>query len=128
MNQKFLPIETVALIHEVEPIDIKNIYYKNKSDERFKVVDGNLFVVENYKYPLADELDNLRQKAMIIANNEARLCKELSKISDIEYVTLRQYFYRFTFKHIETAKKVIEALTLYINQNSLFPIEELNYE
>lgn len=128
MNQRFLPIQTVARMNEVEPIFILNIYYKNKYDERFKEIDGKLFVAENYKYPLADELEELRQKALIVAHNENALCLELAKIGNLKYQTIRRYLYRFTFKHIEVAKRIINLLIQYIERNSLFPVDELRYE
>jgi hypothetical protein len=128
MKQKYLPIDTVSILNEVEPIEIMNLYYKNKEDERFKVIDGNVFVIENYKYPLADELNKLREKALIIASNENRLCKELSEMSGIDYDTLRKYFYRFTFKQMSKAKQVLNLLKLYVKNNSLFTEEELTYD
>ncbi|MCK5111074.1 MAG: hypothetical protein KAQ94_06090 [Arcobacteraceae bacterium] len=128
MTQKYLPIQAVATINEVEPIKIMSIYYKNKDDERFKIIDGKVFVVENYKYPFADELNELREKALVISHNENKLCHELSLLGNTNKDTLRKYFYRFTFKQVKQAKELIALLTLYINQNSLFPTEELNYE
>lgn len=128
MNQRFLPVNTVATLNDVEPIAIMYIYYKNKNDERFKIIDGKLFVVENYKYPLADELDTIRQKALIVAGCEYKLCKELAAMGNINHNTIRKYLYRFTFKHIELAKKIITLLITYIERNSLFPMEELCYK
>jgi len=125
---EFLPVETVAELNEVEPINILNIYYKNKSDERFKIIDNKLCVVSNYSYPFADELNEWREKALIIASNENNLCRELSCMCDINPKTLQKYFYRFTFKQIKTAKKIIKLLKQYTKQNSLFPVEELIYE
>jgi len=126
--KSYLPIEKVALLNEVEPINILNIYYKNKSDERFKIIDNKVCVLENYRYPYADEVNELRQKALIIARSENALCKEISKMCDIKQDTLYKYFFRFTFKQIKVAKQIIVLLNEYINQNSLFPADELCYE
>lgn len=128
MNQIFLPIKTVADLNEIEPIHIMNIYYKNKKDERFKLQDGKLLVIDNYRYPFAQEVESLRNKALIIARTETHLCKELEKISDFSFYQLNKYFYRFTFKQIKLAKQIIQLLKKYIKQNSLFPEEELSYE
>lgn len=128
MMLNYLPLKAVAQINEIDPKLIYQIYSKNKKDERFKMIDGKLYVIENYKYPLADELDTLRHKALIIAHKESTLCMELSRMGNIKYQTIRKYLYRFTFKQMELAKKIISLLTIYIETNSLFPVEELRYE
>ncbi len=128
MKPIFLPVQIVADINEVDANNIKLIYHKNKDDERFKIVDGKLHVMENYRYPFAEQLDELRQKALIVSHNENNLCVELSKMTGIKKTTLNKYFYRFTFKQIKQAKLLINALKTYIHQNSLFPVEELNYD
>jgi hypothetical protein len=131
MKPKYLPVEDVAVINEIDVNSLKSLYSKNTvfgNEERFKMIDGKLYVLENYKYPFADEINDLRQKALILAYNENNLCKQLSKLSGIKKTTLDKYFYRFTFKQIKQAKKIIALLTLYINQNSLIPIEDLTYD
>jgi hypothetical protein len=131
MKPKYLPVEDVAVINEIDVNSLKSLYSKNTvfgNEERFKMIDGKLYVLENYKYPFADELNDLRQKALILAYNENNLCKQLSKLSGIKKTTLDKYFYRFTFKQIKQAKEIIALLTLYINQNSLIPIEDLTYD
>jgi hypothetical protein len=131
MKPKYLPVEDVAVINEIDVNSVKSLYSKKTvfgNEERFKMIDGKLFVLENYKYPFADELNDLRQKALILAHNENNLCKQLSKLSGIKKTTLDKYFYRFTFKQIKRAKEIIALLTLYINQNSLIPIEDLTYD
>jgi len=105
-----------------------SIYYKNRNDERFKTIDNKLHVIENYRYPFADELNDLREKALVISHSENNLCRELSILGNINKETIRKYFYRFTFKQIKPVKELISLLTTYINQNSLFPTEELCYE
>lgn len=126
--EDFLPVETVAELNEVEPINILNIYYKNKNDERFKIIDNKLCVISNYAYPFANELNEWREKALIIASNENTLCRDLAQMSGINAKTLQKYFYRFTFKQVKTAKKIIALLKVYTKQNSLFPVEELSYD
>ncbi len=126
----FLPVETVAYLNDVDKYSIKYLAKKPVygNDKRFKIIDGKVFVLENYKYPLKDELIELYQKALIIAHNEHNLCSELSKISDINKHSLLKYFQRFTFKQIKQAEMIIELLKKYIKQNSLIPLGELNYE
>ena len=128
MSQKYLPINTVAELNEVEPHTIMNLYYKNKKDERFKTIDNQLCVLQDYQYPYAIELDKLRNIALVIASNENNLCVELANMSGENYQTFRKYFYRFTFKQVNTAKHMMNLLNSFINSNSLFPIKELSNE
>ncbi len=131
MKPVYLPVEDVATLNEIDVNSLKSLYSKNNvfgNKERFKMIDGKLFVLENYKYPFADELNDLRNKALILAYNENNLCKELAKLSNIKKTTLDKYFYRFTFKQIKQAKEIIALLTLYINRNSLIPMEDLTYD
>ncbi len=124
----YLPVEDVAILNEVDLKLIMWIYYKNPANERFKIINNKIYALENYQYPYADEVDELRRKALIIAKTEAHLCTELAKLGEIKKTRLLQYFYRFTFKQIKQAKEVISLLEKYINQNSLIPIEELVYD
>jgi DNA uptake protein ComE-like DNA-binding protein len=131
MKPNYLPVEDVAILNDIDINSLKSLYSKTNvygNDERFKKIDGKLYVLENYKYPFADELNDLRQKALILAKNENNLCKELAKLGSYKKSTLQKYFYRFTFKQIKTAKEVMELLKTYINQNSLIPLEDLNYD
>ena len=130
MNKNiFLPISKVAELNNINKNHLKSLSYKEYegNDFRFKKIGGVLYVLENYKYPYAQELDTLRQKALIIAHTEYSLCVELSKISDLKVATLQKYFYRFTFKRAGQAKKVIQLLKTYIKKNSLFSEELLEY-
>lgn len=48
-----------------------------------------------------------------------------------EYIkkdTLNKYFYRFTFKRIKRALCVLEYIKLYVKRNSIFDLEDLNYD
>lgn len=131
MNPLYLPVEDVATINEINVNSLKSLYSKKTvfgNDIRFKKINGKLYALSNYKYPLAQELDDLRQKALIVARTEYNLCKELSKMSNIKVSTLHKYFYRFTFKQVKQAKTIIELLKEYINKTSLIPIEDLRYE
>jgi hypothetical protein len=131
MKPIYLPVEDVAVINDIDVNTLKSYYSKKGiygNDERFKKIDGKLYVIENYKYPFADIVDNLRQKALILAHTENNLNKQLSTLSGIKKTTLDKYFYRFTFKQIRQAKQMIALLTQYINQNSLIPIEDLTYD
>jgi len=128
---RYLPIEDVAAINEIDVNSLRSLYTKNNvfgNEERFKMIDGKLHVLENYKYPYAQTVNELRQKALILAHTENNLSKEIAKISGIKKTTLDKYFYRFTFKQIKQAKEIIKYLTLYITQNSILPLEELNYD
>ena len=124
----FIPVEDAATINDVDLTSLKSLYSKNKKDERFKLIAGKLYVIENYKYPYADQLDDLRQKALIIAHNENNLSREIAKILKIKESTVSKYLYRFTFKQVKLAKQYIKALEEYISQNSLLPMEELSYD
>ena len=93
MKPNYLPVEDVATINEIDVNSLKSLYSKNTvfgNEERFKMIDGKLYVLENYKYPFADELNELRQKALILAYNENNLCKQLSKLSGIKKNYTRQ--------------------------------------
>jgi len=128
---EYLPIEDVARINEIDINSLRSLFTRNNTfgnTERFKMIDNKLYVAVNYKYPYADRVDDLRQKALIIAKTENNLCKEISKMSGIKKTTLDKYFYRFTFKQIRQAKEIIKYLSLYIRRNSLIPEEELNYD
>lgn len=128
--EKFLPIQTVADLNEIDVNYLKTMYHKDVygNSKRFKVIDGKLHAVENIKYPLKEELDSLRLKALIIAHNENALASELSKLCDMKKETITKYFQRYTFKQISPAEKLIQALKTYISRNSIFPQEELSYE
>lgn len=129
-TRKYLPIEVIAEYEDTSIENIKSLSRNNTfgNDIRFKKIDNKLYVLENHKAPLANELNELREKALIIAKTENNLCYELSLISNLKQNTIQQYFYRFTFKRIERAMMMINLLKNYINQNSLFPVEDLQYD
>ena len=123
MEVEFLPIGYVANYHEVKESSIKSLFYKNYNGKslKFKVAnDGKLLVNLDYKYPLANRVDELRQIALETAKTEYQLCKELSKITGKKIDTIQRYFIRFTFKQVDKADEIIKALETYISRNSLF--------
>jgi|GEM_PF-6227219 len=122
---QFLPIETVANYHDVKVSSLKSLFYKNYAgkDLKFKIKDGKLLVNLDYKYPLAQKLDELRQKALIIAKNEHNLAKELSLLLGKKEDSILRYFIRYTFKRTKLALDIINALEIYIAKNSLFGTE-----
>lgn len=120
---EFLPLELVAQYHDVKPSSVKSLYYKNYQGKelKFKVdEDGKIFVNVDYKYPLASKLDELRLTALITAKNEHNLARELAAITGKKEDTILRYFIRYTFKRVEQAQEIIDALEIYIANNSLF--------
>lgn len=123
---EFLPLEIVADYHGVSKSSLKSLFYKNYNGKnvKFKLSDdGKLLVNLDYKYPLANKLDELRQKALETAKNEHNLSLELSRITGKKAETIQRYFIRYTFKQVETAQEMIAALQTYIQRNSLFAFE-----
>lgn len=123
---EFLPLEIVADYHGVSKASLKSLFYKkyNGKKIKFKIDDnGELLVNLDYKYPLANKLDELRQKALETAKNEHNLSIELSKITGKKVDTIQRYFIRYTFKQVEKAEEMISALKIYISKNSLFGLE-----
>ena len=116
----------VNIIHGISKASLKSLFYKNYNGKniKFKIDDnGELFVNLDYKYPLANKLDELRQKALETAKNEHNLSIELSKITGKKVDTIQRYFIRYTFKQVEIAEEMISALKIYISKNSLFGLE-----
>ena len=123
---EFLPLEIVAEYHGISKASLKSLFYKNYNGKniKFKIdYNGELFVNLDYKYPLANKLDELRQKALETAKNEHNLSIELSKITGKKVDTIQRYFIRYTFKQVEIAEEMISALKTYIAKNSLFGLE-----
>ncbi len=131
-DSDFISIESVAAIEGKNVEDLKRLIYR-KTDYnylRFKIVNGKLFMRADYEAPLKEDLDRLRQKALIIAKTENNLCSELSKLSKnkIKKETLQKYFYRYRFKQIAKAIRIIDLLKKYISQNSLINESDLKYD
>lgn len=123
---EFLPLEVVADYHGIDKASLKSLFYKNYKGKniKFKLLDnGELLVNLDYKYPLAQKLDELRQIALETAKNEHNLSCELSLITGKKIDTIQRYFFRFTFKQVEKAEEMIIALEKYINNNSLFGVQ-----
>lgn len=120
---EFLPLDIVADYHGINKASLKSIFLKNYQGKniKFKLLEnGELLVNLDYKYPLAKKVEELREKALETAKTEHNLCIELSKITGKKFDTIHRYFHRFTFKQIDKAEEIIEALELYISRNSLF--------
>lgn len=128
----FVSADALAVQEGISLNSLKLLTYKptNYNYLRFKNIDGKLFIRTDFNAPFRDELDTLRQKALIIAHTENNLCKQLSLLSlgTIKKEALQKYFYRYRFKQIEKALNIIELLKKYINQNSIFEESELTYE
>lgn len=126
----FLPIEDVASIHEMDKNEIASLRHNSTygNDKRFKIVDGKLLVHINFKAMLQEDLQNLYYKALIISKNPSNLSKQLSITTGIKKTTLEKYFVRFNFKQIKKASFIMEHMKNYINNNSLFAIDDLVYD
>lgn len=125
---EFLPVEVVASYHGIKVNSLKILYYKNHQgkDIRFKKDEkGRLLVNLDYKYPLASRIEQLREIALQTAKSEYRLVREIAIITKKKIDTIQRYFIRFTFKRIQTAKEIIEALELYISNNSIFGVTKI---
>ena len=125
----FLPVADVAEIHEMDKNDIASLRYNSTygNEKRFKIEDGRLLVHVNFKAMFQEDLQNLFYKALIISKTQSNLAKEIALKSGIKKTTLEKYFIRFNFKQIQKASLIMEYIKKYINNNSLFPIDELNY-
>lgn len=133
MINDYIPLGQYAELEELDEVKIKKcIYHKSTKFNylRYKMKNKKLYVCNNFNAPLKDQLLELKNKALIISKNEQNLCKQLHLLSNkkIKESTIQKYFYRSRFKQIEKAIKVINLLKKYINENSLFPESDLNYD
>jgi len=124
----FIPAEQIAELYEVNLNSLKTLPYKDiyGNDKRFKTINGKLYVHKNYQALLKDEVETKYFQALCIAKNDNRLSTELSQILGKKKDTIQRYLIRFTFKQIQIANEILEALTLFIQKNPLlFPLDEL---
>jgi hypothetical protein len=125
----YIPAKQYCELHECNLATLKTLRYKNISGNeiRFQVIGGELYVHENFKALYKEEVEDLFYKALIIAKNENALAKEIATILKKKKGTVLKYLTRFTFKHNDKAHEIVEALEQYIQKNSLFPQEMLEY-
>ena len=132
MINDYIPIEQYAQLEEIDEIKIKRCIHQTSKFNylRYRMKGKKLYVCNNFHAPLKDQLLELKNKALILAKNEQNLCKELHLLSGekIKISTIQKYFYRSRFKQIEKAIQIITLLKKYINENSLFPESDLNYD
>lgn len=132
MINDYIPIAQYAKLEEIDENKIKKcIHQPTKFNYlRYRMKEKKLYVCNNFHAPLKDQLLELKNKALILAKNEQNLCKELHLLSGekIKISTIQKYFYRSRFKQIEKAIQIITLLKKYINENSLFPESDLNYD
>jgi uncharacterized protein YeeX (DUF496 family) len=125
----YIPAKQYCDLEGISLSTLKTLQYKKISgnDIRFKKENGQLLVHENFKALYRAKVEDLFYKALIIAKNENALAKEIAKMIGKKKGTVLKYFTRFTFKHNQKAIEVVEALEKYIQTNSIFSIELLEY-
>jgi hypothetical protein len=125
----YIPAKQYCELEGISLSTLKTLQYKKISgnDIRFKKENGQLLVHENFKALYRAKVEDFFYKALIIAKNENALAKEIAKMTGKKKGTILKYLTRFTFKHNNKAHEIVEALTQYIEKNSLFPQEMLEY-
>jgi len=122
----YITIQQASKLFDIKVKNLQNLYYidiKNHRYDRFKKIDGVLYVEENFKALYAGELETLWFKALEIEPCEKSLCSIIAKKVNKSTNTLYMYIRNFKFKNTNVAKEVIKALKDYIQTHpSLFEV------
>lgn len=129
-DSDYLPIEQCANLNETSVESIRAIYHQKKikgKSKRFKEINGKLLVHKNYQSIFFEDLSKTYYEALLIARTQNKLYTEIANLLNKKHDTIKKYFTRFTFKHIETAEQVLNALNTYIQNNSLVSPDQLEF-
>lgn len=128
-DSNHITLDQCAALNEVDTKILKNLFYNNAkgNSKRFKKVGGTILVHKNYQAIFFEELSEAYYKALIIAKSQANLSREIAKLLKKKPETIERYFIRFTFKHIQTAEEVLNAIHTYLKNNSLVETDQLEY-
>ncbi len=135
IDKNYIPLSVAASINEVSEETLRSLK-KNGcfgNEERFKTIDGKLYILENYRYPYAQEVGDLISRALIVSKTEDNLCKQLSKISKIRRrKAILLFFKKLTFtktinKKILCANKAIEKILINFPQTKHYVFQKYFY-